>query len=266
MIPFQEILKHTKHFPPEVIEKDYCLTWLLWGLSHSILATEITFYGGTAIKKMYSPDFRYSEDLDFISEKNISQKRVLSAIGSITQLIINAVNITFYIKEESFSLKDDRLQFIIEYDGFPEIILTKQIKFDLCINQTLLEKVKNRTIISSYSDNNKTGGMLLTYSKEALAAEKISAVFDATRKEPRDLYDLAYLLKQKPARLKILHLLKKKYGFIPPLSSILDSINSDIYKARWQVRLGNQVPKLQKIDTITLALIKSLNEVYKKHD
>jgi uncharacterized protein len=38
---------------------------LLMGLSDSLLRSLLAFKGGTAIKKIYFPDYRYSEDLDF---------------------------------------------------------------------------------------------------------------------------------------------------------------------------------------------------------
>src|SRR5258708_34480199 len=48
------------------IEKDYILTWLLYGISqHRILKTAMAFKGGTVLKKCYFVDYRFSEDLDF---------------------------------------------------------------------------------------------------------------------------------------------------------------------------------------------------------
>lgn len=49
-----------------VVEKDYILDWLLWGISQNEYLRERTiFKGGTALHKMYFPDWRFSEDLDF---------------------------------------------------------------------------------------------------------------------------------------------------------------------------------------------------------
>ena len=48
------------------IEKDYVLTWLLWGIAQSeLLYKSLIFKGGTVLKKAYFPDYRFSEDLDF---------------------------------------------------------------------------------------------------------------------------------------------------------------------------------------------------------
>ena len=50
----------------EVIEKDYVLGWLLWGLGNDpILGDKWVFKGGTCLKKCYIETHRFSEDLDF---------------------------------------------------------------------------------------------------------------------------------------------------------------------------------------------------------
>lgn len=56
----------------EVIEKDYVLSWVLAGISMTPKLKEgLVFKGGTALKKMYFGDYRFSEDVDFsgINEK-----------------------------------------------------------------------------------------------------------------------------------------------------------------------------------------------------
>src|SRR3970040_2314042 len=48
-----------------VLERDYCLAWFLVGLSRSALREVLVFKGGTALKRCYLEDYRFSEDLDF---------------------------------------------------------------------------------------------------------------------------------------------------------------------------------------------------------
>lgn len=50
----------------DVVEKDYVLGWLLWGIvTQPELSTTWTFKGGTCLKKCYFETYRFSEDLDF---------------------------------------------------------------------------------------------------------------------------------------------------------------------------------------------------------
>jgi predicted nucleotidyltransferase component of viral defense system len=263
MIPFQEIHNLSKGLPLEIIERDYCLTWLLLGISKSSLQKDIIFYGGTALKKIYFPNFRFSEDLDFLSEKDLAIKNILANFNVIYDLLREKVNINFNTRKETVAFKENRLQFFVEYDGFPEISITKQIKLDMLLKQKPIEEVFSNGIISIYSDKNEIKGILPAYSLEAIAAEKLSAIFDLTRKEPRDIYDLDYLLKQPELnRKKIMARLKRKLGFIPPLSSLLSNIKSDVYCQRWEMRLSNQVVKLENQVKIMKSLEEGLKRLY----
>ena len=50
----------------EVVEKDYVLGWLLWGIgTDPVLSDAWVFKGGTCLKKCYIETYRFSEDLDF---------------------------------------------------------------------------------------------------------------------------------------------------------------------------------------------------------
>lgn len=51
--------------PVGTVEKDYVLSLMLVILSNSEIANTIVFKGGTAIKKIYYPEARSSEDFDF---------------------------------------------------------------------------------------------------------------------------------------------------------------------------------------------------------
>jgi len=45
------------------IEKDYILSWILFGISkQEKLSSSIVFKGGTLLKKVYFDDYRFSED------------------------------------------------------------------------------------------------------------------------------------------------------------------------------------------------------------
>ena len=67
MIHSSEISKlaHKLGLGDKTIEKDYVLTWVLHAIAASPLQDKLAFKGGTAIKKMYVPEYRFSEDLDF---------------------------------------------------------------------------------------------------------------------------------------------------------------------------------------------------------
>src|SRR5262245_40203010 len=50
----------------EALERDYLLSWILAGINEvQLLRETLIFKGGTALKKCYFGDYRFSEDLDF---------------------------------------------------------------------------------------------------------------------------------------------------------------------------------------------------------
>jgi predicted nucleotidyltransferase component of viral defense system len=57
--------KGGRRIPEAVLERDYCLAWFLVGLSRSRRRDIFAFKGGTALKRCYLGDYRFSEDLEF---------------------------------------------------------------------------------------------------------------------------------------------------------------------------------------------------------
>src|SRR3990170_8696928 len=79
-IRLQEARKQTG-LPWEIIEKDYILSWVLAGISNvDTLRDTLVFKGGTALKKCYFGDYRFSEDLDFTGVRSAPAGRAMTAV------------------------------------------------------------------------------------------------------------------------------------------------------------------------------------------
>ena len=58
-----------------ILEKDYVLTEVLKALSQvPMLNEDFVFKGGTALRKVYFPNWRYSEDLDFTVKHDMAKE------------------------------------------------------------------------------------------------------------------------------------------------------------------------------------------------
>ena len=67
ILKIQEACKG-KNVLQDIIEKDYALSYVLAGIANQpVLKKTLVFKGGTALKKVYFGDYRFSEDLDFTS-------------------------------------------------------------------------------------------------------------------------------------------------------------------------------------------------------
>ncbi|MDA3911904.1 MAG: nucleotidyl transferase AbiEii/AbiGii toxin family protein [Bacteroidales bacterium] len=64
------------------IEKDYVISWILWGIAQNkLLNNKIVFKGGTCLKKMHFVDYRYSEDMDFtLRDDSVSDEDILKNV------------------------------------------------------------------------------------------------------------------------------------------------------------------------------------------
>jgi len=82
MIPREELSRLSARFRinETVLEKDYVLTWILLGIEDSDLYNALAFKGGTALKAIYFPEYRYSEDLDFTLLKEIDTEKLLEIL------------------------------------------------------------------------------------------------------------------------------------------------------------------------------------------
>jgi predicted nucleotidyltransferase component of viral defense system len=105
------------------VEKDYIISWILWGVcNHDLLKDVLIFKGGTCMKKVHIEDYRYSEDLDFTlhpdSEPKISDDELYTAFNEVFVAIKETANIDLSIPEESKEVHESGgIKFFIGYIG-----------------------------------------------------------------------------------------------------------------------------------------------------
>ena len=110
---------------PQQIEKDYIISWILWGIyNHDLLNDALIFKGGTCLKKIHIEDYRYSEDMDFTLhpdlEESISDDKIFSAFGEVFTEVKETANIDLSISEDSKEVHESGgLKFFIDYHYCP---------------------------------------------------------------------------------------------------------------------------------------------------
>lgn len=174
------------------IEKDYILSWILFGISkHPHLSREIVFKGGTVLKKVYFESYRFSEDLDFtLMHSEISSIQILIWFGEAFATIKDEANIPLEIVENNVH-EDGGINFYISYIGpLGGYGNNKRVKVDISRNEQLAFSPQMNEVISQYSDLERHA--LLCYSLEEVLVEKMRSVMQ--RMQARDFYDIWYLL------------------------------------------------------------------------
>lgn len=256
MIPLNEInnLAARLNVPIDTVEKDYIISWLLICLSRSALSKDFIFYGGTAIKRIYFDDQRFSEDVDLISHKNFKVDHILSEMEALNYAQ-EAANISLKVNLDTVKEAKGRIQLHVNYSGFDEIIGSpKQVQVDLAMGRDRYGEVEDKKIIKSYSDINMDNKTLSVMTLNTILANKFGLLNDLTRNEPRDLFDIWFLLNRKNKFDfdfdKVRKIYKQKYSFYPSYFALTDRMNNSVFQESWRLRLSKQVADLPTVSFV----------------
>ena len=169
--------------PGATVEKDYILSVLLKALANTDLSTKAIFKGGTAIRKVYFKDARFSEDLDFTT---LSMDRA-ECLGILRSTLEGKEydGVKFGIIEEERTSAG--LKAAVKYTG--PLNFAQRIRFDFSFRDNLVGKPEQREIIDIYGIGPAKMHVL---GIEEVFAEKLHAL--GSRIAPRDLYDVWFLL------------------------------------------------------------------------
>ena len=72
--------------PFGTVEKDYVITIILALISEMQASNLMAFKGGTAIKKIYFPDARFSEDLDFTCHVSKEATKTIEQLATVIKV------------------------------------------------------------------------------------------------------------------------------------------------------------------------------------
>lgn len=203
MISTAEVAKlaHRLGVGQRVIEKDYVLSWLLIAIAESDLGNRMAFKGGTALKRSYYPDYRFSEDLDFTLCVDLSHDDLVEAFQALFPSLDRRVNLTFTLRSAEQSIFESTT-LLVNYVGPLRARLgSRHLKVDFTRGELLLYPLTERPLQTPYSDY-PMGITLPTYTLEEILTEKLCALLGRT--EPRDLYDVYCLFEWRDVDLTFL--------------------------------------------------------------
>ena len=238
----------------DVVEKDYVLGWLLWGIgANKSLGDSWIFKGGTCLKKCYIETYRFSEDLDFTVLPNgpIAEKDVLLLISEVLGNVTEACGIDFSVQEPKLRLRPGggTAEGRIYYRGPRGAPTPARIKLDLSADEVLARPPVLRPIAHAFPDELPAPAEVRCYGFEELFAEKIRAMGERSR--PRDLYDIVNLFRREDLRLEqelIRSTLERKCESkgiaIPTHADISSSPLRVELESEWANMLGHQLPVL----------------------
>jgi predicted nucleotidyltransferase component of viral defense system len=258
--------------PWEVLERDYLLSWILAGIAQvESLQKTVIFKGGTALKKCYFGDYRFSEDLDFSTIGRFPKGEAMEE--AVRQACAQAVRLVdpyapVEISCERYTERDphpgDQEAFTIRARLPWHGISQTRIRVEVTVDEKILKPCARRPILHEYGEPLKAA--VLVYSLEEMVAEKLRAILQHvealkergwSRSRARDYYDLWRILSAFQVRMDLSNFpafLREKCSvrqvtFTGPESFFQEAMLTLVEKG-WVQGLGSLVPGLPPFQTV----------------
>ena len=242
------------------IEKDYVISWVTYGIvKNPFLKEHLIFKGGTVLKKVYLPDYRFSEDLDFTYRgENFNIEEIQAAFSQLIGWVYEESRISLSLKEEK-QYETGNFNFYLSYTGpFGGTGANKDIKVDISQNELICNEPREGKIINLYSDLSQSNYSILCYTLSEVIAEKMRSLMQRTT--PRDIYDLWYLFETEGQDIKD-HIFtfqeKARFkGFDPKKLIIVIEAKEKIYAKHWENHLADQMTEIPDFNKVWRELCK----------
>lgn len=243
----------------DVIEKDYVIGWLLWGIgSEPAFKDKWVFKGGTCLKKCFLETYRFSEDLDFnvLPSGPLRPNELEPIIEIVLARVSEESGIDFTVSPPRFREREGGLsaEGRVYYRGPRGAPMAARVKLDLSGTEKLVLSAVIRPIAHPFSDSFPTPGEIQCYSVEELLAEKIRALGERCR--PRDLYDVVNLYRRddfqpdpKVVRSVLSEKCKLKGIPVPTFELVETSEARAELVSEWENMLGHQLQHLPPIES-----------------
>ena len=261
----------------DIIEEDYALSYLLAAIAATKgLGENLVLKGGTALKKLYFENYRFSEDLDFSTRIIGPIRHIDSLMQGVVEQMLSALN-----ERGPFQVNLEPLILPQPHPGGQKAYLVRvqfpeqrhplcRLKVEITIDEPILLPVEARPVIHGFTEN--FHAHVPVYALIEITAEKLRALLQSrihlqergwgASRVCRDYYDLWHLLQQ-PGVISpnLVPLIQEKcavrnVNYETPADFVADNLFS-VARQEWQQQLLPFVPDAPPVDQC-LAEVKSL--------
>jgi predicted nucleotidyltransferase component of viral defense system len=264
-----------------VVEKDYALSYLMAAVSTTNgLSENLVLKGGTALKKLYFPEYRFSEDLDYSTRVAGPIHQIDTFMDAVIRRMAESLNDRgpFRVSFEPLVLKlphpGDQIAYIVRVQFPTQRQLLCRLKIEITVDEPILAPTENRPVLHGFAED--FYAQVSGYSLVEIAAEKLRALLQSKARLQergwgasrvcRDYYDLWNLL-QLPGIIspKLISLLDKKcavrgISFETPYDFISNDL-LPVARREWRQQLLPFVPDappatelLKQLETLILSI------------
>lgn len=255
----------------DIVEKDYALSYVLAGISKQAeLSDCLVFKGGTALKKIYFGDYRFSVDLDFSTinapKKQHLESALQSAINISRELLFNYGPFEIQFKRLSERIPhptgQEAFNVYVKFPWHNTPLCT--IKIEITHDEPVILSPEYKSILHEYDET--LDCIIATYHIEEIIAEKLRALLQTHKKlitrgwskpRSRDYYDLWSVLKNYSSSVnnsRIIDVLNKKCQHRDVFYKTVDDfftieLTSEAHK-NWDGALGRLITGLPKCELV----------------
>jgi len=252
--------------PWDVLERDYLLSWVLAGMTQvETLRDTLVFKGGTALKKCYFGDYRFSEDLDFTAVGSVPtgaamesamQEACTHAVKLLDPYVPLDIVCERHVEREPHPGGQEAFDIRARFPWHRQP--QAHVMVEIAVDEPLLKPPLRRAVLHDYGE--PLNAQVPVYSLEEIMAEKLRAILQHVRalerrgwvrSRARDYYDLWRILGEYRTQLDLTGFpafLRKKCAirdvtFIGPESFFPPAMLAIVEKT-WEQWLGPLVPGL----------------------
>lgn len=276
-------VSQNKKIEQYIVERDYALSYLLVAIATTQgLGENLVLKGGTALRKLYFLDYRFSEDLDYST-------RIMGAIDQIDILMERAVQQIVKVLNEHgpFQVTFEPLLLKQPHPGKQQAYLVRvqfpeqrqplcRLKVEITTDEPILSPTETRAVLHNFPED--ISAQIPSYSLLEITTEKLRALLQSKARLQergwgasrvcRDYYDLWNLLQLPGIKsAELIPLLEKKctvreVSFASPQDFISEDLLS-VAHSEWSQQLLPFVPDapsaadvLEQVQSLILSIWK----------
>lgn len=246
----------------DILEKDYALSYLLVAIAETPGLEGIVLKGGTALKKAYYGDYRFSEDLDYSAVHLGVLPGLHESVSAAVQRMAERLNERgpFAVAHEPLTLKEPhpggQIAYLVrvQFPGQRQPLC--RLKLEITMDEPVLLPVQVRPLLHGFDE--ELSAALQVYDLAEIVAEKLRVLLQSRRllqqrgwgasRVCRDYYDLWSVLKRGDAGEHVIpDLVQQKCRLRDVTFSSPDDFLArellDVARREWQAQL---LPFLQQ--------------------
>lgn len=202
------------------------------------------------------------EDLDFTLTRPITLEEILDGLNEIFTVVEAACGLRIAFDREDRHGHQNSHTFYLRYQG--PLPTANDVKVDITINEVLCFPLQDRPIQRIYDgfDDLPEGPTVKVYAIEEIVVEKLLALSDRARNEPRDLYDLWYLfgsttLHVAEMRTELDIKLALRQRVVAGMEQAI-AAKEDRLRRLWDARLAHQMNQLPPFDEVFREVLRAV--------